>query len=216
MCGNLRLERFNYFSGEPALPFNKIEVRYFSSIHQRNVVPGLQIPVIFSIPETGGREVRIQALYWGVPDNFRPGQLIYNARSEKIGKKGPWSSAYKKRRALVMASSFCEGGQDFQVGNGGPFAIGAIWGIRRDYNDVVLLTCRANKAVEPTHGRMPLIIAKRDYLTWLDEKTPLNTLAPLLRPLEEKYTHLIGGGSLDPPEENESDAGISMYSPGEG
>jgi putative SOS response-associated peptidase YedK len=77
---------------------------------------------------------------------------------------------------LVVVDSFSLGkgsGKTIQMENHRPFGIGGTWERwQRDGNEPLdscaVITAQANDLVMPINGRMPVIIAEKEYGHWLD------------------------------------------------
>ena len=140
---------------------------------------------------------RVAALVrWGlVPfwaDDIAIGQRMINARAETVADKPAFRAAFRRRRCLVPADGYYE----WQTRNGGKqpywiaaadarcFALAGLWEHwQRDGNELQtmsLLTCAANQRLSAIHDRMPVIIARQHYATWLATDTPLAALQALL------------------------------------
>lgn len=113
---------------------------------------------------------------------------MINARSEEAPAKPAFRQAFRHRRCLVPCSGFYEWkavqgapkrakkqAYVFRKSDGGTFALGGLWeqwcgpeGNRID--SFAILTAAANEVVAHVHDRMPAIIHRSDYASWLDPK----------------------------------------------
>ncbi|WP_108502856.1 SOS response-associated peptidase [Paracoccus indicus] len=113
-------------------------------------------------------------------------KAVNNARDDKLRVSPFWRSAFRHRRCLIPATSFCEmtgrnpathvwfgvtGPQDRT-----PFALAGIWqdydgpygNDRRALLTSSMITTRPNALVAPVHpDRMPVILHPRDHDQWL-------------------------------------------------
>ena len=132
-------------------------------------------------------------LLWGLrsrPDD----QPLINARAETAATRGAFRAAFGARRCLVPADGFYEwqgpkgatNRQPFhlRLRSSGLFAFAGLWepGPEGQPGTLAILTTEPNAVVEPIHDRMPVILAPADYASWLDLRTPLAALRPLLGP----------------------------------
>ena len=131
----------------------------------------------------------VDPLRWGlVPSwakDLRQGARMINARSETVAEKPAFRSSFKKRRCLVPADGFYEWkkvGKDKQpyyirmLGHE-PFAMAGLWATwaspaGENVASFAILTSEANEIVAEIHHRMPVILPKQAFESWLD---PANT-----------------------------------------
>lgn len=147
-----------------------------------NIAPTQMVSVIRIV----GRERRHSILRWGlIPHWWKNGRpkIQINARSETLLEKPYFRDAARKRRCLILADGFYEWKRDandkplqayfIERIDGRPFVMAGIWEswISPDgeaIETVAIVTTSENADVRPVHHRMPLILAQRDYLTWLE------------------------------------------------
>lgn len=139
---------------------------------------------------------------WSKDDKIA--QHTFNARAETVAEKPSFRSAFKRRRCLVPVSAFFEWqavpGQKkkrklrFASSEGNPLAIAGLWErwVRPDSGDPVesytVITTAANAMMAQIHDRMPVILGKEDWDTWLNpavEATPL--LQSMLVPCPDEW-----------------------------
>lgn len=165
-----------------------------------NVAPTQQVPVVRLA--TSGRE--LVQLRWGLIPSWAKdlsiGAKMINARAETVAEKPAFRSAFKRRRCLVVADGFYEWQrgadgekQPYVIGldQEGPMAIAGLWEVWKDpagerLESCTIITTAANKRLEAIHHRMPVILGRADFETWLTggDDDP-NTLRALLRPYPE-------------------------------
>ncbi len=151
-----------------------------------NIAPRQPVPVV-----TNQAPRSLQAFRWGlVPwwaKDIRAGDRLINARVETLGERRAFASG-ERRRCLVLADGFYEWKRDgtrkqpffFELPDAAPFAFAGLWDRWRDkatgdtIHSCVLLTQPAAGTVATVHDRMPVVLPKRLYQTWLaDEAVPL-------------------------------------------
>ena len=149
------------------------------SIERYNITPGQTVPVV--VQSEAGRQLRM--MKWGlVPSWSRDPSIGFktiNARSETVAEKPTFRAAFKKRHCLVPASGFFEwktiGKKKLPTlfrPREGLFAFAGLWETwekgGEPLNTFTILTTSANEVVTSTHDRMPVILDRADYGTWLD------------------------------------------------
>ncbi len=143
-------------------------------------------------------------LRWGLVPSWAKdlsiGAKMINARAETISEKPAFRTAFKRRRCLIPANGFYEWHKN-EDGTKTPmyihlddrdiFAFAGLWEVRRSDEGEVLRTCtiittNANTFMESIHDRMPVILHREDYATWLTpgEADP-GMLKSLLLPYDE-------------------------------
>lgn len=168
-----------------------------------NIAPTQAAPVVRAAGEAGARELVM--MRWGlVPawaKEISPSAPLINARADTVATKPSFRDAFSKRRCLVPADGFYEWREEdgrrqpFRIGmkGGAPFAFAGIWelweGARAEPTakptepvlSYAIVTTDANERLSPIHDRMPVILAREDYSTWLDPANDPARLRALLR-----------------------------------
>lgn len=132
--------------------------------------------------------------FWAKDETF--GRRTFNARSETLREKPSFRMPFQKQRCLIPATGFYEwkrkGGTQskatpyqFQLAGNKVFAFAGLWDVWQKPEHPVfsctIITCDANAFIQPYHDRMPVILQKEDYNTWLNSNT-LDELQKLLVP----------------------------------
>lgn len=143
-------------------------------------------------------------LRWGLVPSWAKdlsiGAKMINARAETISEKPAFRTAFKRRRCLIPANGFYEWHKN-EDGTKTPmyihlddreiFAFAGLWEVRRSDEGEVLRTCtiittNANTFMESIHDRMPVILHRDDYATWLTPgEADAGMLKSLLLPYDE-------------------------------
>jgi putative SOS response-associated peptidase YedK len=194
MCGRYRLSRrkqlveeyFDSTSGE-----DDWSPRY-------NIAPTQPIPITRQNPNERRRELSLAR--WGLipswakdaTDSFK----TINARSETVTTTPSFYEPFKSRRCLIPADGFYEWKKDrktkqpycFEVGEGELFAFAGLWDTWTDprgqaIESCTILTTVPNRLLSETHDRMPVILRRDDYDSWLnpaarDSASALRLLVP--------------------------------------
>lgn len=152
-------------------------------VSRYNIAPSTIIPAVR--PAASGTEREAVGLQWGLVPPWskdpKSGAMLANARAEGIAAKPAFRAAIRKRRCVVPASGFYEWQTIgrlkqpwyFQMKDGAPFLLGAIWEKWRGEDGVELQTCalittEPNDVVRPLHDRMPVILPRERIDAWLD------------------------------------------------
>ena len=192
MCGRYRLTRADkvasYFEAEAA---EELHPRY-------NIAPSQQVAAIRQV-----EDVRvISALRWGlVPfwaKDVAIGYKMINSRSESVLEKPAFRDCFHNRRCLIPADGFYEWKkagklkQPFHFGmkDGSLFALAGIWDRWKSppgtwIESCSILTTTPNAMVRDVHDRMPVILHRNHYETWLNAPaSEAGRLGELLIPFE--------------------------------
>ena len=164
-----------------------------------NVAPRQPVPVI-----SNRAPHLLQAFRWGlVPwwaKDLRTGDRLINARLESLGERRAFASG-ERHRCLMLADGFYEwkraGARKqpffFELSGGAPFAFAGLWDRwRSPSGDTVyscaLLTEPAVGEMAQVHDRMPVVLPKRLYGTWLSpDAVPLAGWEHRLEGLEPPF-----------------------------
>lgn len=161
-----------------------------------NIAPSQAVPVI-----TGDQPQQLTFVRWGLIPSWSKdeaiGNRLINARSETVDEKPSFRSAFKRRRCLVPADGFYEWMKDgskkrpqfIHMKDRSLFAMAGLWEIwHSPYGDEVysctILTTDPNPFVEQFHNRMPVILPRDAYQTWLEPDTPSEALKSLFVPYD--------------------------------
>lgn len=170
-----------------------------SDVRPTNMAPIIRI-------EAGRRLARLAR--WGLIPSWskddKIAQHTFNARAETVAAKPSFRSAFKRRRCIIPISAFFEWqpmpGQKkkrklrFSSPERIPLAIAGLWErwVRPESGDSVesytVITTAANSMMAKIHDRMPVILSKEDWDTWLNpaiEATPL--LQSMLAPCPDEW-----------------------------
>lgn len=172
-----------------------------------NVAPTNDVYVVLA----DGRTRRVTPMHWGLVPRWAKdpsvGNRMINARAETLASKGAFKPAFQKRRCLVPADGFYEWkavpGQKrkqpvyIHRPDGEPLAFAGLWEVWRDpdasteerdagggtLRSCTIITGEPNETVRPVHDRMPVILPRSQWDTWLDpELQDLDVLGRLLVP----------------------------------
>lgn len=175
MCGRYALNRSPAELKEHFDAANQPELK-----PRFNIAPSQTVPVV-RLDETGNRVFTFAR--WGLIPSWvkdpKEVQHPINAKAETAAIKPMFRHAYRKSRVLVPADAFYEwvtkdGKQPYliRLRDGAPMGMGGLlehWqGPEGDVSTFTILTTNANSLMAKIHDRMPVIIKREDYATWLD------------------------------------------------
>lgn len=169
-----------------------------------NIPPNSDIPVVWQMPGDGRA---CSLMHWGLIPHWAKTTTskfkMINAKAETLNEKPAFRDAYKKRRCLIPTTGFYEwhatakGKQPYFIGmqDKSLFAFAGLWEYWEGHETIhsfTIITTVANKLIADIHERMPVIVDKENFSTWLDPANQdTRSLDSLLIPgesaLMEKY-----------------------------
>jgi putative SOS response-associated peptidase YedK len=145
-----------------------------------NVAPTQDAPVI-RLNDAGQRE--LVQLRWGLVPHWakdlKIGYKTINARAETVARSPAFQDAFRSRRCLVLTDGFYEWQpqgdtkQPFRIvmKHREPFALAGLWerwGPRENPTETfTIIVTEANELCAAIHNRMPVVIDRADYDSWL-------------------------------------------------
>lgn len=162
-----------------------------------NIAPTQPVAVI-----ANNHPDKLEHFTWGLIPSWAKdpqiGSRMINARADTLAEKPSFRNAFKRRRCLIPATGFFEWMQVpgekaklpmyIQMKDQLPFAFAGLWEIWNSPEGSQILSCtiittEPNDLMKPIHNRMPVILPREAYSTWLEpgELQP-GLLAPLLKP----------------------------------
>lgn len=166
-----------------------------------NIAPTQEVVAVRAAAE-GRRELVL--LRWGlVPawaKDWTIASRLINARSESVAEKPSFRRAFAARRCLLPADGFYEWRKEgaakqpyrITLADEQVFAFAGLWEHWRDpaggeeLETCTILTTAAHPSIAEIHPRMPVILPRGHYGTWLDSESPHDGLLELLGPYVEK------------------------------
>lgn len=152
---------------------------------------------------------RLDVLRWGlIPRWSKTGVMDYstfNARAETVATQPTYREAFKQRRCIVPATGFYEWQkspdapkskkkQPYHIrrADGRPLALAGLWERWESADGEVIesftiITTTPNAFMRELHDRMPVILAREDYDTWLSSDSTPEQLQALLRPCPSEW-----------------------------
>ncbi len=218
MCGRYTLRTS---SAEVARQFGLFDVPDLPPRY--NIAPTQTVAVV-----RGNAPRELALLRWGLVPSWAAsppaGAPLINARAETAATKPSFRSAFKSRRCLIVADGFYEwrklgnARQPYYIHrrDDGLLALAGLWECRTQAGESLescaIITTAANATMQPLHDRMPVIIARDNFDTWL---TDAAHAGDLLRPCPaedlEAYPvrRQVGNPRYDRPDCIEPDPGAT-------
>lgn len=147
---------------------------------QANISPTDMAPVI--IQRDGKREAR--QMRWGLLPHWEKDQKVaakmINARVETVFQKPAFAKYIRRSRCIVPALGFFEWDENktpflIRLNNGALMGFAGIWNRWHDpvepehiVETYSIVTTDANSLVAKVHDRMPVIVPRENYTSWLD------------------------------------------------
>lgn len=167
-----------------------------------NLAPTDPAPVIRL---AGNGKRHLDVLNWGLVPYFakdlKKARKPINARSETVATSGVFKAAFAKRRCLVPAAAYYEWRDDpdgktpFAVArvDGDPVVFAGIWEgwcspDGTELHTFSTITTDANRQLAAIQDRMPVILERADWPTWLGEVE--GDVSALLHPLPDGVLRL--------------------------
>lgn len=162
-----------------------------------NIAPTQPVAVITNeAPQT------LTLLRWGLVPSWSKdlaiGNKMINARGESVADKPAFRAAFKRRRCLIPTDGFFEWRADgskktplfIHMKERELFALAGLWEVWRAADGEELRTCtiittEPNDFMQSIHNRMPVILRREDYATWLAAgEQPADMLQALIKPFD--------------------------------
>lgn len=177
MCGRFTLT----VDGEVVQSIFGLEAAPANHTPRYNIAPSQAVNVI-----TNTQPKTLTQIQWGLvpswakqPD-FNAGMI--NARSETAHEKPTFRDAMRSRRCLIPADGWYEWGRDktpmyIHMPDHEVFAFAGLWEMWRGANGQTVTTCAilttdATEQLRDVHHRMPVVLRRDEYDTWLHERQP--------------------------------------------
>jgi len=145
---------------------------------------------------------RPEDVWWTIEDKDNSGapRRAINAKAETVTKVNMFADAFRTDRVLIPATGFYEWDagkcRHLFTFDEPLFAFGGIARACEIKGETircgVIMTTDANDVVRPIHtkGRMPVVIHKYDYRSWLNPDTSFADLRRMVAPLPNEETHV--------------------------
>lgn len=142
----------------------------------------------------------LENMRWGLipvwAKDMSIGSKMINARAESVAEKASFKRPLKSRRCLIVADGFYEWQKEgakkipmfIHLKSQKPFAFAGLYDVWKSpdgdwITSCAIITTRPNELMETIHNRMPVILPKTAYKSWLDAANQdLAELVALLQP----------------------------------
>lgn len=189
MCANFGFERsadevVEYFDLAAPIVLPKVT----------DFFPKQFIPVIGRKPNSTSRGLIL--VRWGlIPSDYAsPDQQPqpFNAKAETIDWRTTFAESFQSRRCLIPADRYYEWTRTtpkqrfrLMLRDRGLFALAGLWDRwtgpgAKPILSATMVTTKPNELIGSFHHRMPVMLKRADYDTWLDNKTPIERVKELL------------------------------------
>ena len=200
MCGRYRLSRRKQVVEEYFESASEVSEEEDPS-PRYNIAPTQGVA---TIRHSGSSRI-LSMMRWGlVPSwatDIKIGNQLINGRGESVLEKPAFREAFRTRRCLIPADGFYEWKksgkqrQPFHFGmkDNSLFAFAGVWDRWRSPGGPMLQSCSilttaANELLDGVHDRMPVILPRRHYETWLTApSSETERLAELLVPFDAAF-----------------------------
>lgn len=162
-----------------------------------NLAPTQDAPVVLYEGER-----KMELLRWGLIPSWAKtasiGAKTINARAETLVEKSAFKEAFRRRRCLVPTTGFYEWKRSgttktpmfIREADGHVFAFAGLWEEWLNAEGVpvrtfTIITTPPNALLKPIHDRMPAIIQRKHYETWLKPDGNVREIQALLAPHAE-------------------------------
>lgn len=200
MCGRYAI---SHSAADLQSLFEVVNPDHLSAQPRYNIAPTQLVPMVF-LNREGERSAGNAR--WGLipgwvkqPSDWKAS--TFNARSEEAAGKPTYRNAFKRGRVLIPASGFYEwkreGGAKtpfhIRKSSGEPLAFAGLMDIWRDRESderlvsCTILTTAAAGPVEQLHDRMPVMVARSEFDSWLSSEDSEEALRRILAsaPIDE-------------------------------
>ena len=156
-----------------------------------NLIPYYNIAPTHVVPVLLNNATYITAHFGFFPPWTENRKTIHvNARNESIFEKVTFRQSYKQNRCIVVINGYYEWVNSIPYfihsSNNDYFAIAGIWNeyydkeLNQNILNIAMITCEPNEKIAKIHHRMPVILNKKDFKTWLNNND-INTLNNLFQ-----------------------------------
>lgn len=166
-----------------------------------NIAPSIRICTV-TVDSEGRRH--LHKMKWGLIPSWAKdaaiGNKLANARGETVAEKPSFRSAFKYHRCIIPASGFYEWKSEkgikqpwyVSLRTGEPMAFAGLWETWQskegeNVKSCCIITTDANALMQPIHDRMPVILDREQWDTWLSPQVhEADMLLPLILPHESE------------------------------
>lgn len=187
------------------------DIRLPTTFKPRYNIAPTQLAPILRLASDGVADVEL--VKWGFKSMQRSAPII-NARGETVTSKPTFSKAFRERRCLVLAHGYYEWQKlgtakqpwHFHLKGDGLMPFAGLWTEQENELRFTIITGLPNPLSGAVHDRMPIILARENWMPWLDPAADPEQLKDLLAPhpaeLMEAYpvTPKMNSFKFDDPE----------------
>lgn len=150
-----------------------------------NQPPGEPVPIVLQFEDRR----RIEPLFWGMPSRSS-GRRYVNATAERLSE----ARTFTRQRGLFFVDGFFEWHdktrQPYYIytRHGRPLPLAVVYTRSNEPASCAVITTAPNESIARIHNRMPVVVAREAWSTWLDpEITDSLPLGEILRPAPPEW-----------------------------
>ena len=201
-----------------------------------NIAPTQPIPIVRATREEGGIARHFVLARWAFLPGFvkdpKTFPLIFNARSEGLGDRASFRNALRRRRCLVPADAFYEWhrmgtgkaarSQPYLCRrvDGETMGLAALWETwtgpnGEEVDTACIVTTEANALSAAIHPRLPVVVERADWATWLqpDDVGALAAGALLKTPSDEVLAFVPVSDAVNKVDNDQPEVMVPVGSP---
>ena len=201
-----------------------------------NIAPTQPIPIVRATREEGGIARHFVLARWAFLPGFvkdpKTFPLIFNARSEGLGDKASFRNALRRRRCLVPADAFYEWhrmgtgkaarSQPYLCRrvDGETMGLAALWETwtgpnGEEVDTACIVTTEANALSAAIHPRLPVVVERADWATWLqpDDDAAFEAAALLRTPSDEVLAFVPVSDAVNKVDNDQPEVMVPVGSP---
>ena len=156
---------------------------------------------------------RLETMRWGLVPSWSKEERVkfstFNARDDKLMESSTWRRPFKSQRCIVPASGYYAWKHEHGSRRGSPYyfrsvvspflAFAGLYDVwhgkdGRTLSSYTIITTQPNELASSVHDRMPTILSKEQYATWLNKASSEEVLLSLLKPfpISEMEAYEVG------------------------
>ncbi len=181
MCGRYYVD--DETSREIRKILEQIDAKYENNNKKSGeIYPTNSAPILAAYSQAIEPELAV----WGFPNYYNKGVLI-NARAETALEKKTFRESILNRRCVIPSNGFYEwdGNKQkflFKRNEEEVLYMAGIYNYYQDECRFVILTTAANKSMEETHNRMPIVLETDDVESWILDNNSISRILQSVPP----------------------------------
>jgi putative SOS response-associated peptidase YedK len=189
-----------------------------------NIAPGQNVAAVIAVEG----ERHLEYFHWGLipfwAKDRKFGYSTINARAETVATKPAFRHAFLQHRCIIPADGFYE--WQGREGHKQPwriepqdrhalFSFAGLWEVWEGGGEVIrsctIIVGVANEAMKPIHERMPVLLPRASWKSWLDMNTDSSTLQSIINtPSEQPIRCYRVGTHVNNPRNDDADCLVPL------